>query len=59
MVKGRGRTKPSGVVSVVARPPGLSLQSTSSHDGPASWCRRLAAPKPVGPAPMMRMSIVL
>ena len=31
-------TKPSGVVSVEARPPGVSLESTISHEGP-SWGR--------------------
>jgi hypothetical protein len=28
-------TKPSGVVSVEARPPGVSLESTISHEGPS------------------------
>ena len=30
-------TKPSGVISVDARPPGVSLESTIIHDGPS--CR--------------------
>jgi len=32
-------TKPSGVVSVEARPPGTSLESTMSHEG--SFCALL------------------
>jgi len=28
------RTKPSGVISVLASPPGVSLLSTMSHEGP-------------------------
>ena len=34
LVAGR-LTKPSGVVSVEARPPGVSLESTISHEGPS------------------------
>ena len=30
----RGLTKPSGVMSVEASPPGVSLESTIIHDGP-------------------------
>lgn len=34
--QGRGRpTKPSGVISVEARPPGVSLESMIIHDGPS------------------------
>jgi hypothetical protein len=32
---GRERTKPSGVMSVEARPPGVSLESTIIHEGPS------------------------
>ena len=32
---GRGRTKPSGVTSVEARPPGTSLLSIIIHEGPS------------------------
>jgi hypothetical protein len=28
-------TKPSGVTSVEARPPGVSLESTINHEGPS------------------------
>ena len=31
-------TKPSGVTSVEARPPGISLESTISHEGPSLDC---------------------
>ena len=31
----RVHTKPSGVTSVEARPPGVSLQSMIFHDGPS------------------------
>jgi hypothetical protein len=37
--KSRGLTKPSGVMSVDARPPATSLLSTINHDGP-SCCRQ-------------------
>jgi hypothetical protein len=30
-----GRTKPSGVTSVDARPPGVLFESTIIHDGPS------------------------
>lgn len=34
--EGAGRlTKPSGVTSVEARPPGVSLESIINHDGPS------------------------
>jgi hypothetical protein len=107
IARGRGRrskhTKPSGVTSVEARPPGISLESIINQEGPSYsielvesdsrgtppsnplfffraegeiftaefttmksreegltiWLRRLAAPKPVGPAPMTRTSTVL
>lgn len=36
-------TKPSGVVSVEARPPGIGLESTIIHEGP-SWCLLAIAP---------------
>jgi hypothetical protein len=52
-------TKPSGVTSVEARPPGTSLESTINHDWSLSWFRRFAAPRPVGPAPMTRTSTSL
>lgn len=52
-------TKPSGVTSVEARPPGTSLESTIIHDWSLSWFRRFAAPRPVGPAPMTRTSTSL
>lgn len=53
---GGRHTKPSGVTSVEARPPGTSLLSTIIQSGPLIWFRRLAAPRPVGPAPMTRTS---
>ena len=31
----RGRTKPSGVMSVDANPPGVSFESMIIHDGPS------------------------
>jgi hypothetical protein len=52
-------TKPSGVTSVEARPPGISLESTINQDWSLSWFRRFAAPRPVGPAPMTRTSTSL
>lgn len=36
-------TKPSGVTSVEARPPGTSLESTINHDGPSCSCQLLVA----------------
>ena len=42
----RRLTNPSGVVSVDASPPGISLQSTIIHDGP-SWTA-LASQQSVG-----------
>src|SRR5271154_1976186 len=65
-------TKPSLVTSVEARPPGVSFESRIIHDGPSLswsvrasvlrdmaltiWLSRLAAPRPVGPAPITSTS---
>eukprot|EP00958_Prasinococcus_capsulatus_P017827 scaffold2045_cov404-Prasinococcus_capsulatus_cf.AAC.20 len=45
--------KPSGVTSVQARPPASSKASTSSQSSTPRWFNRVAAPRPVGPAPRM------
>lgn len=37
MKQRKRRTKPSGVVSVPARPPALSEESAISHEGPFWW----------------------
>lgn len=34
LIEGR-RTKPSGVISVEAKPPGVSFESMINHDGPS------------------------
>ena len=63
------------MVSVEARPPGFSLESIISHEGPfyfevsnasdagqwmhTIWFKRLAAPRPVGPAPITSTSTLL
>lgn len=52
-------TNPSAVTSVEARPPGVAFESMISHDGPSIWLRRLAAPRPVGPLPIIRTSTLL
>lgn len=57
--KRNGLTKPSGVTSVEARPPAFSLESTINQEAALTWCRRFAAPRPVGPAPITRTSTLL
>ncbi len=42
-----------------ARPPASLLASMRSHGPWLSWLRRLAAPRPVGPAPMTRVSTLV
>jgi len=47
--RAKGRlTKPSGVTSVLARPPALSAESTINHDGPS--CRAIVSDGPRGEA---------